>query len=1350
MRSFLSILFGFILALIISVGAFILMIPSIISTDWGKKQTISWISSSIPGSIEIENLELRWGHGQLIQGFSLKDTEGKAVLGFDTFSTEAPLWQLIQQNPCWGLTRLANFNAAIITDDHGETNLQKALGIDSAQSPSPLTSSTIVLSDVNIESDLFTPHHPFLMKIKGKTKQRELDGSFNISIFLPGLTASNWGALKEIAENYLSIEESKKATLQVDVDRFPVDLLDRLIALHAPRLNGLFYSLLGNRLDLSIEKEASEKGLLFYLDVISPLMKGGLKGIVNGKTLSLREQASFHFKLSPDSVNPFVESRFNLLTPSDVWLTFSDLTIPLSFPPPNEKGDPSLFSFVADLQIPKTEIDVDSSETITISNLKATISSPPYDKQVHILVTGKAQQAKQPFDFDLSAAFAQPDHLLDLSDKISQTLNFDFNLSNFPLETIPLFRKHPKLSDKIGSTATAQLKITPSTQSGWAATLSLTTPNTLLKEVQFIIGNEITLVKPLSLQLTAPSDYLAELFRDEKLKLATPCALNFSFKRFQAPLDNLHLAAFEFEITASPLRFNKLSHLETLQVNNLKLKVEAKNLGALESEVHGDLSLINNKESPSPLIPDSLRFKQTSVWGLGKTGKLELTESKLQAQNSITTIAIEGVMNSEKIFSLSQPAQILYTLSPQAFEFIAQQLGKNWPELKEPVPLDLVITPSSIDLGQFSLSNIHLEGVLKIKKMIFQENSKNYPILEGMVVPWMIDTSRNNIYANIKGTAYSEKDRKPSPISSNIQLWLTPGHYDFAHTRSEIRMNFTGMPTAIFNIFFAAPNLIPIIGPILDVNLKAFYDPTQKNPGYLDMAVDSTNFHSDIRFKSTNRLANADDVKKPIIRLTITPEGYPHIQKFFSFPDDRRLSAPFTVTAKLADFDIPLEGNWLKGGFFNLELSTTEIVWDELPSSPWKLKGDLKADGLNDRLNFSFIAEAETPVTVEGSFSNLVTQSGDFQDWSKIGLKFKAKGINLTPPLLQRIFPLSKGQQKQIQALVGDQFNLDLQGESLNFTGPLACSIEGSEGNFYLDGALKNGILSLNRPLEASVKLTPLFTQTFLAKNLPLLRTAIGTETPITLLIDPFQFSCPLIPFQFEKIAIGKGVLDLAKIKLRNEGDLKSVLNIIKPLPDPYVTVWFTPIHFKLNQGLLTLSRFDMLIANSYTLANRGVLNFLNHQSDFILGLTASTLRDAFGLQGINDNYILQVPLSIKKGKVEVDKKKVTARIASLLTQSHGGDKGKLLGTIFDTVLSEKGEAYPAPTTQPFPWESELKSPPQDSSEAKESKDMQSEKQKTHPDEKKEKKKKKEKFSKDPSLNELKENAVRLLDRWIK
>lgn len=1350
MRSFLSILFGFILALIISVGAFILVIPSIINTDWGKRQTISWISSSIPGSIEIENLKLRWGHGQLIQGFLLKDPEGKTVLGFDTFSTEAPLWQLIQQNPCWGVTRLTNFNAAIITDDHGETNLQKALGIQSSQSPSPLTSSTIVLSDVNIESDLFTPHHPFLMKIKGKTKQRELDGSFDISISLPGLNASNWDALKETAENYLSIEQSKEATLQVQVERFPVDLLDRLIALDAPRLNGVFYSLLGNRLDLSVEKEASEKGMLFHLDVISPLMKGRLKGIVNGNNLSLREHASFHFKLSPDTVNPFVESHFNLLSPSDVLLTFSDLSIPLSFATPNEKRDPCSFSFIADVQISETEIDVDSSETITISNLKGTISSPPCDKQVHVLVTGKAQQAKKPFDFDLSAEFTQPDHFFDLSNKISQTLNFNFNLSNFPLETIPLFRKHPELSDKIGSTATAQLKITPSTQSGWAATLSLKTPSTLLKEVQFIIDNEITLVKPLSLEMTAQSDCLAELFKDEKLKLDTPCTLNLFFKRFQAPLDNLLLADFEFEITASPLRFNILSDRETLQVNNLKVKVEAKNLGALESEVHGDLSLINSNNSLSPLTPDPLRFKQTSVWDLGKTGKLELTESKLQAQNSITKIAIEGVMNSEGTFTLSQPAQILYKLSPQAFEFTAQKLGGNWPELKEPVSLDLVIDPSSIDLGQFSLSNLHLHGVLKIKKMILQENSKNYPILEDMVIPWMIDTPRNNIYANIKGTAYSQKDRKPSPISSNIQLWLTPGHYDFAHTRSEIRMNFAGMPTAILNIFLATPNLIPIIGPILDVNLKAFYDPTQESAGYLDMAVDSTNFHSDIRFKSTNRLANADDIKTPIIRLTITPEGYPHIQKFFSFSDDRRLSAPFTVTAKLADFDIPLEGNWLKEGFFNLELSTTEIVWDELTSSPWRLKGNLKADSLNDRLNFSLTAEAETPFTVEGSFSNLVTQSGDFQDWSKIGIKFKAKGINLTPPLLQRIFPLNKGQQKQIQALLGDQFNLDLKGESLNFTGPLTCSIKGSEGNFYLDGALEKGILSLNRPLEGSVKLTPLFTQTFLANSIPLLRTAIGTETPITLLIDPSQFSCPLIPFQFEKIAIGKGVLDLAKIKLRNEGDLKSVLNIIKPLPDPYVTVWFTPIHFKLNQGLLTLSRFDMLIANSYTLANWGVLNLLNHQSDFILGLTASTLRDAFGIQGVNDNYILQVPLSIKKGKVEVDKKKVAARIASLLTQSHGGNKGKLLGTIFDTVLSEKGEAYPAPTTHPFPWEDKLKSPPQDSSEAKESRDVQSEKQETHPDDKKGKKKKREKFSKDPSLNELKENAVKLLDKWIK
>jgi hypothetical protein len=210
---------------------------------------------------------------------------------------------------------------------------------------------------------------------------------------------------------------------------------------------------------------------------------------------------------------------------------------------------------------------------------------------------------------------------------------------------------------------------------------------------------------------------------------------------------------------------------------------------------------------------------------------------------------------------------------------------------------------------------------------------------------------------------------------------------------------------------------------------------------------------------------------------------------------------------------------------------------------------------------------------------------------------------------------------------------------------------------------------------------------------------------------------------------------------------------MIHPITGQYLTIWFTPVYFDLNRGVLSLKRFDMLVGQSYTLANWGSINLMTQQANFVLGLTAQTLQFAFNMQGLDENYILQIPLHTAKGKVEIDKKKALARISSLAAQMHGSDKGKLLGNILDMVLSEKGESYPSPTTQPFPWQKEFDSSPKPSAPSNQtetsSSPSPSEPQDNNPQEKKKKKKKKKSLN-DDNLKGLQDGALQILDQWLK
>ena len=117
MRSFWTGLMGIVIILFIVVGLAAFLLPTIVSTDWGRKQVVNWINHSIPGKVEIRSLSLNWGKGQVFEGVLLKDPEGQSVLGLEKFSTEATLWQLLQKTTRLGFTQIQELNAAIVTDE---------------------------------------------------------------------------------------------------------------------------------------------------------------------------------------------------------------------------------------------------------------------------------------------------------------------------------------------------------------------------------------------------------------------------------------------------------------------------------------------------------------------------------------------------------------------------------------------------------------------------------------------------------------------------------------------------------------------------------------------------------------------------------------------------------------------------------------------------------------------------------------------------------------------------------------------------------------------------------------------------------------------------------------------------------------------------------------------------------------------------------------------------------------------------------------------------------------------------------------------------------------------------------
>ncbi len=1296
MSSFFKILGIVLLILLIVGGLLIALLPTISSTDWGRRQIVNWVNHSIPGKIEIASLNLHWGKDQVVEGFLLKDPEGKSIVEIEKFSTEAPLWRLLSKSTRLGFTQIQDLNAAIVTDDKGWTNLQRALGISPSAEALPIMPSTIILSDINADIYLFADHHPLSAFIKGLTKQDNLAGSFEINVALQGLQGENWQQLKEGAQNYLSVEGSKEAKIQARVTNFPVDLIDRLVALKNPDLNGLFHSLLGDRLNLVVDKEPSREGLAFNLTALAPLMQGDVKGKVSKGHFTLQEPAIFHFNLTPESVNPFTYHHFELLQAARLKMTLQELTLPLSFLDNEVSIDSCQFGFKLQGSLPKTAIDIYSVENLNLLTLQLTLEAPLCDPSMRLQISGQAQERQEPFDIHFESTLTKPTHLSDLLSQIQHGTQSSLKVTHFPLQLLPFLQKQPELIAQIGEYANAQVMIKSKEIGEYDLTASLQAPHLILPQAQFHMGKELTLASPANFNWQMPASCLQSLLKMDSLALEHTCPVLVSFKHLAVALDTPESTKFHLELAIPEIQLPYLLPGGKLRLKDVNFRLDSPNSADFYSQLNAQVALVTSDGLYSPLLDHPLELVHISNWKLLSQNRIEMPFGRLQLNSLASSAQIEGRLSADRHLILTKPAYVHYLMSPLALQTISQLLEKEWPKLQQATNINFTVEPTSIDLTSSPLALLKAKGLLALDRLALQDTSGTLPTLENLFLPWSIDAPRNHLFVNLKGQAYTQEGIKPSQLVARIQMenWLNQaGHYDISHVKAEIIADLTNLPTSVVSVLLTTHDLSPIIGPVMDIDLQTLIDRDQQSPGYWDMDVDSASFHARARLKLTDTATLYDSTKPAEFRFTLTPESYAHLKKMMKISSNWALAEPATLSGHISQLNLPMKRLPLAQDASQLamDFSTTDIKWKDSNAPGIRFEGNISSQNLAEHLDFSAqaLATSFAPLRLEGSLTDLFHSQNKWNDWKDMGAQIKLEAKQLTPTFLQSLLLLSLEERQKIQALFGETVDINFKGDLKHLNGPIKASAKGPLGHIQLAGQLQQGILTLTSPLKSSVQMTPLLTQTFFAAHAPLLSSAMGSEQPIQLTIDPAHFSCPLFPFQLDQVNIEKGTLDLGKIRFRNEGELRSILNIIHPISEQQFTIWFTPLYFQLQQGKLTLKRLDMLVAHAYTLASWGMLNLLNQKADLTLGITAQSLQYAFGIQGLDENYLLQIPLYMRQGKVEIDKGKATTRISALLAQTHGGDRGKILGDVLNLALTP-GESQPEPTTQPFPWVQEF------------------------------------------------------------
>ena len=217
--------------------------------------------------------------------------------------------------------------------------------------------------------------------------------------------------------------------------------------------------------------------------------------------------------------------------------------------------------------------------------------------------------------------------------------------------------------------------------------------------------------------------------------------------------------------------------------------------------------------------------------------------------------------------------------------------------------------------------------------------------------------------------------------------------------------------------------------------------------------------------------------------------------------------------------------------------------------------------------------------------------------------------------------------------------------------GKLKLDLSSSNAQLAVEGQIAQNTLLLSKPLTASLTLSPALSQ---ALSQRASFTIVQAKNPFLLRIDTTGTSIPLFPFSLDRLEIGNASLDLGQVVCDGVPGIISFLSLLHrgQLASSQVPIWFTPVSFSIDKGLLNAGRIDALIANSVHVCAWGKVDLISSNLDMILGIPSDTLESALGVQGLSRNYVLRIPVQGTIQKPELDTGPAAAKITAFLART--------------------------------------------------------------------------------------------------
>ncbi len=1268
-------IFGWI-ALVSGIFLFLLLasLPSFVSTSWGQKRVLALINKQIEGEVDIQELKISWFGGQKIQGFTLKDSHREPILTINSFSSNASLFHLLWHKLALeDKMQLDSLYAKIVQEEPGKTNLQRALSRkNSTQSNLPVDAEAakpIIISNVNGQFNF-----PFI-HISGDTKQSDVAGQFHVDL-----------SLNNSSHTIAKVNEGSEVVLKVRIAHFPVDVIDSAASIIKPELSGFIRTALGPELNFSFDESLNGEEISFELNAATASMEAHIVGKAEAGKFILDQPGEIALSITPalmDRLTVLMGSPaiIQLASPVQSKLTINQFSLPFHFRTKQQSGiDLSALAMSAHFDLNEAVLAGNPFVgKITLKGIKASFDAQEHSKRTSFRVDGEASQNGQPIQLKFSGTLDKPSHLTSIFESIKKIADLQVEAIGIPVSNADaILGANSQLIDLLGPSI--NIKMQAESENGLKDVfVSVSSDKLSIPRLHMHLGDKVSLLEPATIAFNVKAGAVNRYL--ESLNLQTDVALTLQLNQIEFPLLGFNpsdsIAQAELKLTA-PIRV-QMSTLGEVRLNSLLLQIDGSSLSDVKINLVGGLT----SDNIHPVLGSEMQVALLGQAEILDNGSIDVQSFTLTTQSDVAQAAFQGKILPTAQLLLTEPAYV--QLTSHFWELLGLS---NIPLSTSQVPIKLEINPFSHHFLNTPLSEIHLGGKVYLDALRAPDDSMT--ILDQMIIPWEIDGKTNKIAAHMQGSAANGQ------LDGNLLIsnWQKQGAFNFDHVAIDADLNVVKAPIEILSFALPAYDLKNLLGPKFDTQLKISYGSSK---GGAVLAIVSQDFNGTFSFD----LADSITLSQPAtIHYQLTPERFKILRKIdLEQHNSLALASSAGLTININSFNLPLNRfqSPLRHLGFDVNIGLDQLALIDLQSKNKveydTIKAHFTSADLAKDISFGVTAGQYSEhslvdsIVFEGSLANIFTDQELF-NFSKMSIALNAKASQFPLRMLCALIGFKAETQSKIDALLGSSVDLDLNAKLLGLNGPLKASIKGHHGKATLDAQLAKGVMTLAQPFSAELAVTPELGRSVLHDIFPLLSGVITAAQPVKISIDPQGFAFPFKEFDIAQIKIGQAMVDLGKIQFNNEGQLGTILSLLNSSAADRLNVWFTPLYFNMDNGLISLARMDMLLMNNYHAAVWGKVDLSKDKVKMMVGLPGSTISHAFNLPPIDDSHMLQLPVRGSTSNASVDRSKAAGQISAFVAQSQGGPQGAILGTFLGLASGTLTEdSPPPPTTNPFPWE---------------------------------------------------------------